>query len=294
VLKDDTARNRLLGIGLVSITFLCFAVLDTAAKWLVLRLPVIEVVWLRFVGHVLFTGLLLGPRHGRGLVRVAHPWLQLLRGLMLFAMTALNFWALQYLQLAETGAIQFAVPLLIALFGAWLLGERLDAGRWLAIGAGFAGVLLIVRPGTQGFHPAILLAVGNAVLYALFNLLTRRLAATDLPEATQFLSALTAACLLTPFGIALWRTPANATEWCLIAVTGIFGGLGHWLLAAAHRFAPATVLAPFLYQQIVWMTLLGWWVFGDVPGWPVVLGTGVVVASGLYLIARERAGATLR
>lgn len=288
MLKADTGRNRLIGIGLVSITFLCFAVLDTTAKALVRSLPVIEVVWLRFVGHVLFTGALLGPRHGRALVTVAHPWLQLLRGTMLFGMTALNFWALQYLQLAETGAIQFAVPLLIALFGAWLLGERLDAGRWIAIGLGFAGVLLIVRPGTHAFHPAILLSIGNAVLYALFNLLTRRLAATDRPEATQFLSALAAACLLTPFGLAVWQAPDGPAQWLQVAMMGIFGGLGHWLLAAAHRFAPATVLAPFLYQQIVWMALLGWWVFGDVPGAPVVAGTAVVVACGLYLIARER------
>ncbi|MEI7445475.1 MAG: DMT family transporter [Burkholderiales bacterium] len=288
MLKADTGRNRLIGIGLVSITFLCFAVLDTTAKALVRSLPVIEVVWLRFVGHVLFTGALLGPRHGRALVTVSHPWLQLLRGTMLFGMTAMNFWALQYLQLAETGAIQFAVPLLIALFGAWLLGERLDAGRWIAIGVGFAGVLLIVRPGTQAFHPAILLSIGNAVLYALFNLLTRRLAATDRPEATQFLSALAAACLLTPFGLAVWQAPDGPAQWLQVATMGIFGGLGHWLLAAAHRFAPATVLAPFLYQQIVWMALLGWWVFADVPGVPVVAGTAVVVACGLYLIARER------
>ncbi|HMS81682.1 MAG TPA: DMT family transporter, partial [Burkholderiaceae bacterium] len=195
MLKADTARNRLLGIGLVSVTFVCFAVLDTTAKALVRTLPVVEVVWLRFVGHVAFTALLLAPRHGRGLLRTAHPRLQLLRGAMLFAMTGLNFWALQYLQLAETGAIQFAVPLLIALFGAWLLGERLDAGRWIAIAVGFVGVLLIVRPGTRAFHPAILLSIGNAVLYALFNLLTRRLAASDRPEATQFLSALAAATL---------------------------------------------------------------------------------------------------
>lgn len=294
MLKTDTARNRLLGIGLVSITFACFAVLDTTAKWLVSSLPVIEVVWLRFVGHVVFTGLLLWPRYGRSLVRVANPTLQLLRGMMLFGMTALNFWALQYLQLAETGAIQFAVPLLIALFGSWLLGERLDAGRWMAIGIGFVGVLLIVRPGSHAFHPAILLSIANAVLYAFFNLLTRRLAATDRPEATQFLSALSAACLLTPFGIVFWHTPDGLAQWGLIAVMGVFGGLGHWLLAAAHRYAPATVLAPFLYQQIVWMTLLGWWVFGDVPVWQVVVGTGVIVACGLYLIVRERAGSTVR
>jgi drug/metabolite transporter (DMT)-like permease len=290
MLKSDSARNRLVGIGIISVTFACFAVLDTTAKWLVRSLPVIEVVWLRFVGHVLFTGVLLAPRHGRTLLRTRFPRLQLLRGTMLFAMTGLNFWALQHLQLAETGAVQFAVPILIALFGAWLLGERLDAGRWVAIVIGFAGVLLIVRPGTGGFHPAILLSVGNAVLYALFNLLTRRLAAVDSPEATQFLSALAAAALLTPFGVAAWRTPASTAEWALVGLMGVVGGLGHWFLAAAHRFAPASVLAPFLYQQILWMTFFGWLVFGDVPGAAVVVGTGVVVASGLYLIARERAG----
>jgi len=290
MLKTDTARNRLLGIGLVSITFACFAVLDTTAKWLVVSLPVIQLVWLRFVGHVLFTGLLLAPRYGTRLLRVRNVKLQLLRGLMLFSMTALNFWALQYLQLAETGAVQFAVPILIALFGAWLLGERLDAPRWIAIGTGFAGVLLIMRPGTGGFHPAIFLAIANAVLYALFNLLTRRLAATDRPEATQFVSALSAAVLLTPAGLAAWQSPASALDWLLVAVLGMAGGLGHWLLAVAHRFAPASVLAPFLYQQILWMTLFGWLVFGDVPGLPVVSGTAVVIASGLYLIARERRG----
>jgi drug/metabolite transporter (DMT)-like permease len=288
MLKADSARNRLVGIGIISVTVACFAVLDASAKWLVRSLPVIEVVWLRFVVHVLFTGALLAPRHGRALLRTRHPRLQLLRAAMLFSMTALNFWALQYLQLAETGAVQFAVPILIALFGAWLLHERLDAGRWAAIAVGFCGVLLIVRPGTGGFHPAILLSVCNAVIYALFNLLTRRLAAVESPEATQFLSALGAALLLTPFGIAAWRPPASGGEWALIGLMGAAGGLGHWFLAAAHRFAPASVLAPFLYQQVLWMTLFGWLVFDDVPGTAVVLGTAVVVASGLYLILRER------
>jgi drug/metabolite transporter (DMT)-like permease len=294
VLKPDTPRNRLLGIAFVSCTFMCFAVLDTTAKWLVQSLPVLQVVWLRFVGHVAFTGLLLGPRHGRALWRTAHPRLQLLRGVMLFAMTGLNFWALRWLQLAETGAVQFAVPILIALLGAWWLGERLDRGRWAAILVGFAGVLVIVRPGAATFHPAILLALGNAVIYAAFNLLTRRLAASDAPEATQFLSALAAAVLLAPFGVAAWRAPADAGDWALLALLGVAGGLGHWLLAVAHRFAPASVLAPFLYQQILWMTLLGWLVFGDVPGPSVVLGTAIVIASGLVLLARERRAALAR
>jgi drug/metabolite transporter (DMT)-like permease len=287
MLKADSSRNRLIGIGFISITFFCFAVLDGSAKWLVVTLPVIQVVWLRFVAHVLFTGALLAPRNGMRLVRTGRPWLHLVRSLMLPTMTALNFWALQYLQLAETGAIQFAVPILIAVFSAWL-GERLDLGRWLAILAGFGGVLLIVQPGTAGFHPAILLSIANAVLYALFNLLTRRMVVTESAEATQFLSALGAAIALAPFALFVWRTPESALEWVMICVTGIAGGLGHYLLAVAHRFAPASVLAPFLYQQIIWMALLGYVVFGDVPGPALIGGTIVVIASGLYLLVRER------
>jgi drug/metabolite transporter (DMT)-like permease len=287
MLKTDSARNRLIGIGLISITFLCFAVLDTSAKWLVATLPVVQVVWLRFVVHVVFTAAILVPRNGSRLVRTRRPWLQLIRSLMLPTMTGLNFWALQYLQLAETGAIQFVVPILIALLGI-RFGERLDAGRWVAIMVGFIGVLLIVRPGTAAFHPAILLSLGNAVLYASFNMLTRRMVGTETPEATQFLSALGAAVALTPFGLLAWRTPETALEWGVIGITGVAGGLGHWLLAVAHRFAPATTLGPFLYQQIIWMVLLGYLVFGDVPGPALVGGTVVVIASGLYLLFRER------
>jgi drug/metabolite transporter (DMT)-like permease len=287
MLKTDTARNRLIGIGIISITFLSFAILDTSAKWLVATLPVMQVVWLRFVFHVLFSALLLGPRSGWGLVRTRRPGLQLLRSMMLPTMTALNFWALQYLQLAETGAIQFAVPILIAVFGV-ALGERLDRARWAAVLLGFAGVLFIVRPGTEGFHPALLLSLANAVLYALFNLLTRRLVGTESPEATQFLSALGAVVVFAPLAYIVWRDPVTATEWAVVMLAGLSGGAGHYLLAVAHRYAPAVVLAPFMYQQILWMTLTGYLVFGDVPGPAVVIGTLVVVASGLYLIYRER------
>jgi drug/metabolite transporter (DMT)-like permease len=129
-MTTDEARRR--GIALVSVATLCFAVLDVCAKWLVRTLPVAEVVWLRFATHVVLMLVLLLPRRGRALLRVRNPKLQLLRGAMLAAMTGLNFWALQYLQLAETGAIQFSVPILIALLSAWWLHERLDAQRWVA------------------------------------------------------------------------------------------------------------------------------------------------------------------
>lgn len=285
---EDSPRNRLIGIGLISITFLCFSLLDGGAKWLVRALPVVEVVWLRFLIQVLLGGALLVPRQGMALLRTRRPRLQFLRAALLAVMTAMNFWALQYLQLAETSSIMFSTPILIALFAAPMLGETLDRARWMAILAGFAGVLIIIRPGMQGFHPALLLCLMNALLYAMFNLLTRRLAAYDSPETSQFLSALGATLALTPFALAAWQTPASALEWSVAFLMGLFGGLGHYGLALAHRYAPASVLAPFLYQQILYMMILGYVIFGDVPNPAVLIGAAVVIASGLYLLWREQ------
>jgi drug/metabolite transporter (DMT)-like permease len=287
LLHLDTAANRRIGIGLVTLTTLCFAVLDASAKWLVLSLPVLQVVWLRFVFHVLIASALLAPRYGLELLRVRNWRLQALRAAMMASMTALNFWALQFLQLAETGAIQFSVPLLIALFSAWWLGEKLDARRWLAIAAGFAGVLLIVRPGSAAFHPAILLSVMNALLYAAFNMLTRRMVATESAASLQLMSALGAALLLAPFALAGWQWPHEWLPWLAIALCGLCGGLGHFMVAQAHRYASAATLGPFLYQQIIYMTLLGWLVFGQAPGWLVASGALVVVLSGMYLLWLE-------
>jgi drug/metabolite transporter (DMT)-like permease len=284
----DSARNRLVGIGLVSLTYLCFTLLDGSAKWLVGSMPVIMVVWLRFVMHALIGGAVLFPLRGRALVRTRFWRWHAVRALMFVGMTGINFWALQYLQLTVTSSIFFTVPILIALMGAWLLGEKLDRGRWLAIIAGFLGVLVIVRPGSAGFHPAMLGSLANAVLYAVFMLMTRRLAAYDSPETIQYLPSVGAALLLTPFALAAWQWPASALEWAVACLLGVLGATGHHLLAVAHRYAPSSVIAPFLYQQVLYMALFGYLVFGDVPPPAVWLGACVVVSSGLYLFYRER------
>ena len=288
MLKADSARNRLTGIALVSLCYLLFTLLDGTAKWLVASVPVIVVVWLRFLMHAVFASLLLFPLRGMRLVKTSHLRWHVLRALMFVLMTGINFWALQYLQLAVTSSIMFIVPIITALMAAPMLGEKIDRGRWAAIVAGFAGVLVIVRPGSADFHPAMLLALLNSALYALFNLMTRRLAAYDSPETIQYLPAVGAALLLTPFALAAWQAPAGWLEWTLACLMGVLGGLGHYLLAAAHRYAPATVIAPFLYQQVLYMALFGYLVFGDVPAPAVWIGAAIVVTSGLYLFARER------
>ncbi|MGH8723628.1 MAG: DMT family transporter [Burkholderiales bacterium] len=290
MLHADSARNRLIGIGLVSLTYLLFSLLDGSAKWLVGTMPVIMVVWLRFVTHVIIAGAVLFPVRGLALVRTRHLRWHVLRALMFVAMTGINFWALQYLQLTVTASIFFSVPILIAVLSAPLLGEKLDAGRWAAIVAGFAGVLVIVRPWGAEFHPAMLASVVNAVLYAAFMMMTRRLAAYDTPETIQYLPAVGAAIGLAPFALAAWESPSGWLEWTVACLLGALGGFGHYLLALAHRYAPASVIAPFLYQQVVYMALFGYLVFGDVPGPGVWLGAPIVIASGLYLFWRERKG----
>ena len=286
-LLSVTSRNRQICIALVSATTLMFAVLDTSAKWLVQTVPVLQVVWLRFVFHALLTTAIFMPSMGVGLFKIHNPRLQLLRGVMLALMTGLNFFALQYLQLAETGAVQFSVPILIALISALWLHEKLDLKKWLAICMGFAGVLVIIRPGSNGFHPAILLSIMNALLYAAFNLMTRRLAGSDHPISTQLASAMVPAVVLAPFAIWYWQTPDSWQVWCVLVLAGLTGGLGHTASALAHRYATAAVLGPFLYQQIIYMSFGGWLIFGQIPDAAVVLGAGIVVLSGLYLLWRE-------
>lgn len=290
MLHADSARNRLTGIGLISLTYLLFTLLDGSAKWLVQSVPVIVVVWLRFLSQAVLASALLFPLRGAALVRTRHLRWHVVRGLMFCCMTGINFWALQYLQLTVTASIFFTVPILIALMSAPLLGERMDARRWAAILVGFAGVLVIVRPGSAAFHPAMLLSLVNAVLYAAFNLMTRKLAAYDTPETIQFLPAVVASVVLAPFALALWQSPSGWFEWTLLCLMGVFGGTGHYLLAVAHRYAPASTLAPFLYQQILYMALFGYLVFGSVPDAAVWAGAVIVISSGLYLFARERRG----
>jgi len=288
LLQADSSRNRLTGIGLVSLTYLLFSLLDGSAKWLVGSIPVIMVVWLRFVTQVVILGAVLFPLRGLSLVRTAHLRWHVLRALMFVGMTGINFWALQYLQLTVTSSIFFTVPIIIALVSAPLLGEKLDRGRWAAIISGFVGVLVIVRPGSADFHPAMLACVVNAVLYALFMLMTRRLAAYDSPETIQYLPAIGAALLLTPFALAAWQWPDTWLQWTVACLLGVLGGAGHYLLALAHRYAPAGVIAPFLYQQVLYMALFGYLVFGDVPSAAVWAGAAIVIGSGLYLFSRER------
>lgn len=286
---DTARRTRLIGIALMCGALACFAGLDASAKWASRSVDPMLTVWARYVSSVVLVSLVLNPWTAPGLLRTRRPLLQTGRSALLLLSTALNFVALQHLQLAESISIQFATPLLVALLAGPILGEWIGPRRLAAVAFGFVGVLIVTKPGAGGLHPAVLLSVAGAVCYALYGISTRLLAASDSSVTTMTYSGLAGVVLMTPALPFFWETPSLPVAG-LLAATGVFGALGHWLLILAHARAPAPVLAPFIYTQLIWMTLLGYFLFGDVPDAGTLAGGAVVVASGLYLLSRERTG----
>ena len=276
------------GIGLMCIAVMSFAFTDAIAKWLSLQINVMVVVWARYVVHFVVSLIIFNPWTVPGLLRTRRPGLQLIRSGLLFACTALNFAALQFLQLDQTVSIMFSAPFFVALFAGPMLGEWVGARRWAAIMVGFAGILLVAKPGAGGIHPAALLSVGAAICYALYGIITRMLASVDPSPTTLFYSSLVGsvvASLPLPF---VWETPTSPAIYGGMLALGMVAGGGHFLLIMAHARAPAATLAPFIYAQILAMVALGWLVFGDVPSLWTICGAAIVVSSGIYLLFRER------
>ena len=278
---ERSERDR--AIGLIILAFAFFAMLDACAKYLSGWHSIFQIVWARYVGHFLFAMLIYALLGGAGTWRSRRPALQIVRSGLLLAATALNFIALQYLQLAETSAISFTIPIWVALLSAPLLGERIDFSGWAAIVVGFIGVLIIVRPGSGFFHWAILLSLSVAIIVAFYQIATRKLAGVDSSHTTQLYTALVGTIVVSPIVPFYWVTPEGSQLWAMIGI-GVLGGAGHYLLIISHRWAPAPVLAPFWYTQIIWMILIGYLVFSDLPDFWTLVGAAIVVASGWYLI----------
>lgn len=288
--RDAHPHRRLEAIGLMILATACFAALDSTAKYLVgiKGVPVAEVTWFRFAGHVVFSALVLWPFAFRPTLRSKKPLVQIVRSALMVVTTGFNFIALRYLQLDQTVTIFFLTPLLVAALAGPLLGEWVGWHRMLAIVAGFFGVLLVMHPGFGTVHWAMLLVLVATFGYALYNLATRYLAAFDPPEVTQTFTPLVGFVALAPFALSAWQWPHDARATLLLASLGFWGGLGHWLLILAHRIAPASVLAPYIYLGLIWMSAIGFLVFGDVPTLWTLSGAAIVILSGLYLFARER------
>ena len=281
--------SRLTGIALMCGAVACFAMLDTTAKYLNLYMSTLQVVWARYTGAFLFPFVLSNPWTRPQLTITARPGLQIGRSVLMLASTLCNFVALRYLQLDEAIALIFSTPFFVAALSGPILGEWVRWRRWIAIGVGFLGVLVVVRPGVGTFHPAALLSLACALLYAIYSIMTRILARTDSNATTLFYSNIVGAVALIPALPFIWTTPTDPLIITLMVMIGAVGGFGHYLLIAAHRLAPAAVLSPFIYTEIVWVSILGLLVFRDVPSRWTIAGATIVIGSGLYILHRERA-----
>ncbi|WP_421693921.1 DMT family transporter [Aestuariivirga sp.] len=277
---------RLKGILLMVSAMVFFTMLDATAKHLVQTLPPVVAVFGRYTVALALSVLVILRRGSLNSMVTSHPALQVLRGLLLMMSTVLNFMAIMHLQLAQTAAIFFSIPLWVCAMSGPILGEHVGLRRWLAVTVGFCGVLVIMRPGTSSFHWAMLLSIAASFCGAIYNIATRKVGGRDRAETSLFYVGLVGALAATaplPF---VWKTP-QGFEWLLLGWIGLAGTIGHFMLIQAHRIAPASALAPFMYTQIVWMILVGYAVFGDVPDLWTLVGAAIVVASGLFVFAME-------
>jgi len=284
----NPAHIPLRAILLISGSVLCFTLLDTTIKHLTQFMPVSLLVWARWTIQVVALLLWLGPSMGRGLVRTTRLRLHLVRGAILLSSSFCFVTALRYLPLADATAINYSTPILVAVMAAFILHEKLTRGRIGFVLAGFAGMLLIARPGSEVLTAAALLAMASAGFYATFQILTRKLAGED-PRVLLFIPALVGMALMT-LTLPWTEIPAHVSwQHVMLLVAGsLLGTWGHFLFIHAFRRAPASGLAPFTYMQLVWATLLGWIVFGEFPGGFTLAGMGVIAASGLFLAVHEQ------
>ncbi|MEO5773103.1 MAG: DMT family transporter [Sphingomicrobium sp.] len=285
----DTTSHSLRGAMLCIVALFLFACMDTTTKYLAASYNVPLIVALRYIGNLLLMILLLGPTRPRELLRTDRTALVLVRAACLAVTSLLVGLALQLMPVAETTAINFIAPLVVVLLARPVLGERIGRWGWSAALLGFAGVMLIVRPGS-GLNPTgVALALGAVGAGAAYQLLSRVLVDTERTIAMLFYTALLGSVL---FGIALpWTMHGHAPsafELLLFLSLGIYGGLGHFLFTKAYRHADASILAPMIYFQLVWAGLLGWLIFRHAPDLPSLAGMAVIAVSGLMIAFKPK------
>jgi drug/metabolite transporter (DMT)-like permease len=279
MLPDDPLRAIALAVGAT----LLFGSSDTISKYLSGSLPIVEFIWIRYVLFLIMAAFLV--RHRSMVAR--NPRQQIARGLCVVGSSILFVYGVREMTMAQATTISFLSPLLITMLSIPLLGETVGPRRWAAVGAGMLGMLVVVRPGMGGFQPAALFGVASSLCWALALIITRKISSSDTPQTTVFWSAAIGTAVLTlmlPFE-AVWPT-ASQLGWSL--VLGVLASGGQWLVILAHRIAPASLLAPFFYSQLLWVTGLGFLVFGNLPDQWTLAGASIIIASGLYTAHRER------
>ncbi|SDH91031.1 Permease of the drug/metabolite transporter (DMT) superfamily [Bradyrhizobium lablabi] len=275
------------GIALILTSTIFLGTSDVTAKYLSATLPSIEITWIRFLTFALIMVPAMVPGSPLFALQTNRLSLHLLRGLGILGSSLFFISGLRFLPIAEASATGFVAPLLVTALSIVFLGESVGLRRWIATGVGLIGVIIILRPGTGAFHPAAFFPLVSALCWACTLIITRMMSGTERAITVMAYSSMVGLVLLSGLVSSVWVTPT----WHDIAF-GIFIGvastLGQWIVVLAFRYADASVLAPFSYTQLLWVSILGFLVFGEVPDVWTVTGAAFIVASGLYTAHRER------
>ena len=275
------------GIALILMSTIFLGCSDVTAKYLSATLPSIEIAWIRFLVFSLIMVPAMLPGTRLFALRTERPGLQVMRGIALLSSSLFFISGLRFLPIAEASATGFIAPLFVTALSIAFLGEKVGVRRWLATITGLIGVLIILRPGSSAFHPAAFFPIVSALAWAGTLIMTRMMSGRERAITTMTWSAITGVCVISALVPLVWVTPS----WHDI-LFGIFIGIastaGQWIVVLAFRYADASVLAPFSYTQLVWVSVLGFFVFGEIPDLWTIAGAAVIVCSGLYTAHRER------
>jgi drug/metabolite transporter (DMT)-like permease len=275
------------GIALVLASTIFLGTSDVTAKYLSATLPSIEIAWIRFLVFAVIMTPAMMPASPLYALQTNRLGLHLMRGAALLGSSLFFISGLRFLPIAEASATGFVAPLFVTALSIIFLGEKVGLRRWIATGVGLVGVLIILRPGTGAFHPAAFFPLVSALAWACTLIMTRMMSGTERAVTTMTYSSIAGLLILSALVPFVWVTPT----WHDIAF-GIFIGVastaGQWIVVLAFRYADASVLAPFSYTQLLWVSVLGFFIFGEVPDAYTITGAAFIVASGLYTAHRER------
>ena len=288
LLRQNIAR----GILFMCLAVLMMPVMNATAKALTVDYPLAQVVWARFTGHFVCMTLVFWPRRGWRLFKSARPSIQFARSTIMFASNGAYIAALSTVALANASAIMFMAPLVVTALSAPFLGEHVGIRRWTAVVIGFIGALIIIRPGmAESTFAASGIGVGlllfSMVSFAIYQILTRRLSNRDSAETNIVYTALVAAVVMSLIIPSLFVMPTRPLDWALFGAIGALGGFTQYFVAKALEEAPASVVSPYLYGELLTSAIVGLAIFGDFPDMFTWVGAAVVAASGIYIAYRE-------
>lgn len=275
------------GIALIISSTIFLGTSDVTAKYLSATMPSIEIAWLRFVVFVVIMIPAMAPGSPLYALRSSRQGLHVARGVALLGSSLFFISGLRFLPIAEASATGFVSPIFVTALSIVLLGEKVGLRRWLATGLGLIGVLIILRPGSNAFHPAAVFPLISALSWAATLIMTRMMSGSERAITVMTYSAIVGVCILSAMVPFVWVQPTWHDIMFGILI-GVASTAGQWIVVLAFRYADASVLAPFSYSQLVWVSILGYFIFGEVPDVWTVVGAAFIVGSGLYTAHRER------